>query len=105
MAEEMKKINDEELDAVNGGSASGLFSTYSEEEYRDAGLDFEWGPLWNGTYTLRTSGEELSWNEAENAVIFKKYNGRIANNKAEIKDYMVKYYDDNLHNTMSNYES
>ena len=89
MSKEYKKIDDAVLEKVDGG---GLFSTYGEQEYRDAGLDFEWGPLWNGTYTLRTSGEELSWDEAENAVVFKKYNHRIANSKAEIEYWWKHVY-------------
>ena len=84
-----KKLEDGDLDKVSGG---GLFSTYDEQEYRDAGLEFKWGALWNGTYTLRTSGEELSWNEADNAVVFKKYNHRIANSKAEIKYWWENVY-------------
>jgi hypothetical protein len=81
----VQMLEEEDLDKVSGG---GFFSTYDEQEYRDAGLDFEWGVLWNGTYTLRTSGEELSWNEAENAVIYKKYMGRPASSKAEINRFM-----------------
>ncbi len=96
-----KKLEDDKLEKVSGGD---LFSSFYEEEYRAAGLDFEWGWLWNGTYTLRTSGEELSWNQAENAVVFFRYKHRIANNLAEINEFMVEYYDKNLDNTMSNYE-
>jgi hypothetical protein len=82
-------LDDEDLDKVSGG---GLFSTFSEEEYREAGLSFEWGLFVNGDYTLITSGEKLTTNEAENAVIFYKYNRRVANSKAEINNWWENVY-------------
>ncbi len=81
-----KMIDEDDLNKVSGGAFT---AKYSDEEYWDAGvMPVSFAGLWNHTYVLQTSGEELGWVEAEEAVIFKQYKGRKANSKAEIKNFM-----------------
>jgi hypothetical protein len=82
----VQMLDEEDLDQVSGGAWT---AEYSDEEYWDAGvMPVSFAGLWNHTYVLQTSGEELGWIEAGEAVIYKKYMDRRASSKAEIKRFM-----------------
>lgn len=82
----VQMLEEEDLNQVSGGAFT---AEYSDEEYWDAGvMPVSFAGLWNHTYVLQTSGEELGWVEAGNAVIYKQYTGRRASSKAEIKRFM-----------------
>ena len=81
-----RALDDDELDQVSGGAFT---SEYSDAEYWAAGvMPVSWAGIFNYKYVLQTSGEELGWIEAGEAVIFLKFKGRKANNLAEIKNFM-----------------
>jgi hypothetical protein len=78
-----KKFEDKDLEKVSGG---GWISTYSDEEYNDAGVEvIGSGRVWNSGYKFILTGEELNWTEADAAVEFKIRYGRKAISKAEIR--------------------
>ena len=77
-----KKFEDKDLEKVSGG---GWISTFSDEEYNDAGVKvIGSGTVWNSGYEFILTGEELHWVEADAAVTFKRRYGRKAISKAEI---------------------
>ena len=76
-------INDEDIEKVSGG---GWISTFSDEEYNDAGVKvIGSGRIWNSGYEFILTGDELNWVEADAAVTFKRRYGRKAISKAEIR--------------------
>ena len=78
-----KKFEDKDLEKVSGGA---WISTFSDEEYNDAGVKvIGSGTVWNSGYKFILTDEELSWVEADAAVTFKRRNGRKAISKAEIR--------------------
>ncbi len=83
-----EQLDNKELQQTSGGSAGGIFSTYSKEEYEDAGVHVvEWGPVYNDGYVLMATGEELNFDEADDAVTFKKVHHYAPKRKAELQDF------------------
>ena len=96
-------LEDNDLDLVSGGAFT---SEYSDAEYWDAGvMPVSWAGVFNYKYVLQTSGEELGWVEAGEAVIYKKYMGKQAKNKAEIKRFMKNEWNQIVDNSHSGYNN
>ena len=59
----VQMLDEEDLDQVSGGAWT---AEYSDAEYWDAGvMPVSFAGLWNHTYVLQTSGEELGCNIQE----------------------------------------
>ncbi|MBR2676142.1 MAG: hypothetical protein IKE28_04450 [Solobacterium sp.] len=82
MAEDIRKIEETELDNVSGG---GLMDKYSDEEYDAAGITIlDPGWIANDGYFLRNSKEYIDEDLANKAVRFFKKYGRSASCSKEI---------------------
>ena len=85
-----KSLEDGDLDKVSGG---GFFSKYSDKKYEEAGVEVKGsGNLWNDGYKLNASGEELSMDWAERAVLFYDCYHRPAKSLNEIKRFYTDVY-------------
>ena len=97
----VQMLEEGDLNQVSGGAFT---AEYSDEEYWDAGvMPVSFAGIWNHTYVLQTSGEELGWIEAGEAVIYKKYMGKQASSKAEIKRFMSNEWNQIVDNSHSGY--
>ena len=77
-------IDDNNLDDVSGG---GLFSSYSDSQYENAGVEVVGaGFLYNDGYKFK--GQDISTSEAECLVEFYFDKGYIASSVQEAKDYV-----------------
>jgi len=84
----MKKLNNEELEKVDGGSANGFLSSFSEEEYNRANVVvIGWGYMYNDGYKWRPTGQDISTTKANWAVHFYEAKGRAANDLQEVENY------------------
>ena len=84
----VKSLKSEELEQTSGGAAKGLLSSYSVEEYNDAGVEvIGWGYIYNDGYRLMASGEDINSTMASWAVDFFHHRGRRASSVEEIKKY------------------
>ena len=82
-------INDDDIEQVTGG---GILSSHSLEEFEAAGVEVKgWGWLYNDSYKLKSTGEDLEMGYAHWAVIFFKEQGRPAKSRAEIIAYNEAY--------------
>lgn len=72
---------------------------------QNTGMPVSWAGVFNYKYVLQTSGEELGWVEAGEAVIYKKYMGKKASSKAEIKRFMKNEWNQIVDNSHSGYNN
>ena len=85
---DIKNLKAEELEQTTGGAAKGFLSSYSVEEYNDAGVEvIGWGYIYNDGYRLMASGEDINSTMASWAVDFFHHRGRRASSVEEIKKY------------------
>ena len=81
--EDVKKIEDNDLDKVSG---AGFFSAYSDSRYAEAGVSvIGSGDWYNDGYRLVASGEELTTQLANLAVKYYDLTGVPAGNIEEIR--------------------
>ena len=66
-----QKLDDEAVEQISGGAARGFFSAYSDEKYREAGVEVIGpGDWYNDGYRLMASGEDLTADLANLAVMY-----------------------------------
>ena len=80
------RIEDGKLDKVDGG---GLFSGYSNDEYKKAGVKVIGAGIFvDSGYEYR--GKKISTEDANKLVFFSQYQGRPAASLKEARDYFDK---------------
>ena len=81
--ENVKNIEDKDLDEVSGGA---LFSVFSDDEYASAGVGMsDPGVFSNDGYKLMASNEDLTESLANLAVYYYKAKGVPAKNISELR--------------------